>query len=163
MAEVLHDLRYAVRSLGNSPGFSVIAVVTLALGVGANTAVFSLINAVLLRPLPYAEPDRLVLVWESAPFFGLRDSPVAPANYADWKARSRSFDEMGAIEDIDKRGDKDSSYAPAAAVMRCDGCFSGRIWCGPGRCRAHTVRCRTGGQVGALTGPRPPCKLVDLR
>lgn len=95
----LHDLRYALRSLRKSPGFTAVAVLTLALGTGANTAVFSLINAVLLRPLPYPESDRLVLVWESAPFFGLRDSPVAPANYADWKARSRSFEEIGALED----------------------------------------------------------------
>ncbi len=96
---LLHDARYAVRSLRKAPVFSAVAVLTLALGVGANTAVFSLINAVLLRPLPYFQPDQLVLVWESAPFFGLHDSPVAPANYVDWKARSRSFEEMGAIED----------------------------------------------------------------
>lgn len=79
------------------------AVLTLALGVGANTAVFSLLNAVLLRPLPYEDPGRLVLIWESAPFFGLGDSPVAPANYPDWKARSRSFEEMGAMEDASFR------------------------------------------------------------
>lgn len=96
---MLNDLRLALRSLKKSPGFSVVAILTLALGVGANTAVFSLINAVLLRPLPYPDPDRLVLVWESAPFFGLRDSPVSPANYVDWKARSRSFESIGAIED----------------------------------------------------------------
>ncbi len=98
ISDFLADLRYAARSLRQSPGFTLIAVLTLALGVGANTAVFSLINSVLLRPLPYAEPDRLVLVWESAPFFGLRDSPVAPGNYLDWRVRSRSFSEMGAIE-----------------------------------------------------------------
>jgi len=99
MLNILHDLRYAFRSLVTSPGFSAVAVLTLALGVGANTAVFSLINSVLLRPLPYEQSDRLVLVWESAPFFGVQDSPVAPANYQDWKARSRSFEEMGALED----------------------------------------------------------------
>jgi putative ABC transport system permease protein len=97
--DTLQDLRYGIRRLRKSPGFTLVAVLTLALGIGANTAVFSLINAVLLRPLPYAQPDRLVLVWESAPFFGLRDSPVAPANYVDWKARSHSFEEMGALED----------------------------------------------------------------
>ena len=95
----LADLRYAARYLRKSPGFTAVAVLTLALGVGANTAVFSLLNAVLLRPLPYAEPDRLVLVWESAPFFGLHDSPVSPANYVDWKARSHSFEDLGALED----------------------------------------------------------------
>jgi putative ABC transport system permease protein len=99
MLNTLSDLRYAFRSLRKAPGFTAVAVLTLALGVGANTAVFSLINAVLLRPLPYPQPERLVLVWESAPFFGIRDSPVAPANYVDWKARGRSFEEMGALED----------------------------------------------------------------
>jgi putative ABC transport system permease protein len=99
MLNIFHDLRYALRSLLKSPGFSLVAILTLALGVGANTAVFTLINAVLLRPLPYDEPGRLVLVWESAPFFGLQDSPVSPANYIDWKERSRSFEEMGALED----------------------------------------------------------------
>jgi predicted permease len=96
---ILQDLRYAQRYLRKSPGFSLITILTLAIGIGANTAVFSLINAVLLRPLSYDHADRLVLVWESAPFFGLHDSPVAPANYVDWKARSQSFEDMGALED----------------------------------------------------------------
>jgi len=96
---ILLDLRHAVRYLRKSPGFTLIAVLTLAIGIGANTAIFSLINAVLLRPLAYEDPDRLVLVWESAPFFGIRDSPVAPANYVDWKSRSHSFEAMGALEE----------------------------------------------------------------
>ena len=96
---ILHDLRYALRYLRKSPGFALVAILTLAIGIGANTAVFSLINAVLLRPLAYEAPDRLVLVWESAPFFGIHDSPVAPANYVDWKARSRSFQDIGALEE----------------------------------------------------------------
>jgi putative ABC transport system permease protein len=95
---MLSDLRYALRALRQSPGFTLVAVLTLALGVGANTAVFSLVSAVLLRPFPYAGPEQLVLVWESAPFFGVSDSPVAPGNYLEWRARSRSFSEMGAIE-----------------------------------------------------------------
>jgi putative ABC transport system permease protein len=99
MGTIIANLNYAARSLRKSPGFTVVAVLTLALGIGANSAVFSLINAVLLRPLPYHQPDRLVLVWESAPFFGLHDSPVAPANFVDWKARSHSFTELGALED----------------------------------------------------------------
>jgi putative ABC transport system permease protein len=93
------DIRYGLRELRRNPGFVAIAVLTLALGTGANTAVFSVINAALLKPLPYPQPERLVLVWESAPFFGVHDSPVAPANYRDWKARSHSFEEMGALED----------------------------------------------------------------
>ncbi len=98
MSGLLHEFRLALRSLARSPGFTAVAVATLALGIGANTAVFSLANAVLLRPLPYADPGRLVMVWESAPFFGLQDSPVSPANYVDWKARATSFEEMGALE-----------------------------------------------------------------
>jgi len=96
---LLLDLRYAIRSLRNAPAFTAVAVLTLALGVGANSAIFCLINATLLRPLPYDQPERLVLVWESAPFFGLHDSPVSPANYVDWRARAKSFEEMGGLED----------------------------------------------------------------
>lgn len=99
MQSLLLDLRYALRFLKNSPGFTAVAVLTLALGIGANSAVFSLVNAVLLRPLPYPQPDRLVLIWESAPFFGLHDSPVSPTNYLDWRARARSFEDMGALEE----------------------------------------------------------------
>ncbi len=93
------DFRLAFRGLVRLPGFTAAAVLTLALGIGANTAVFSLMNSVLLRPLPFERPERLALIWESAPFFGLNDSPVSPANYLDWRARARSFEEMGAIED----------------------------------------------------------------
>ena len=99
LENLFQDIRFGLRMLGKNPGFTAVAVITLALGIGANTAIFSVINAALLRPLPYPRPDRLVLVWESAPFFGLRDSPVAPANYKDWKGRSHSFEEMGALED----------------------------------------------------------------
>jgi predicted permease len=93
------DLRYAARALRRSPGFSAIAILTLALGVGANTAIFCLINAVLLRPLPFPQPDRLALVWEDTAIFGLKDSPVSLANYVDWRARNRSFQSMGTLEE----------------------------------------------------------------
>ncbi|MDX2153732.1 MAG: ABC transporter permease [Bryobacteraceae bacterium] len=118
MPALLQDLRYATRSLAQSRGFTAVAVLTLALGIGANTAVFSLLNAVLLRPLPYHDPARLVLVWESAPFFGLHDSPVSPANYADWKVRARSFEEMGALEVTGYRlaGDGPAELVHAAVV-----------------------------------------------
>jgi len=89
------DLTYAVRMLRRNPGFAATAVVTLALGIGANTAIFSVCNAVLFKPLPYAEPDRVVMLWERQ-----RDgtpSDVAPANFVDWRDANRSFCEMAAV------------------------------------------------------------------
>jgi len=99
MSTLFQDLRFGLRMLAKDPGFTAVAVLTLALGIGANTAIFSLIDAALIKPLPYPHPEQLVLIWESAPFFGVHDSPVAPANYTDWKARSHSFEQMGALED----------------------------------------------------------------
>lgn len=97
METLLQDIRYGYRTLLKNPGFTAVAVLTLALGIGANTAIFSVINAVLLRPLPYEDPDRLVIVWEEASFAGFpRDTP-APANYADWKSQNRVFDDMAAM------------------------------------------------------------------
>jgi putative ABC transport system permease protein len=86
------DLRYGVRSLLRTPGFAAVAVVTLALGIGANTAIFSVVNSVLLRPLAYKNPDRLVTILHDG------SNPVAPANYLDWRDQSRSFDAMAAAE-----------------------------------------------------------------
>jgi predicted permease len=98
--KTMHDLRYAVRMLVKTPGFSLVAIVTLALGIGANTAIFSLVSAVLLRPLPFPEPDRLVLVWDDASSIG--GPPItesSPADYAAWKEQSRSFADMAAMTD----------------------------------------------------------------
>ena len=97
MEPILQDLRYGCRTLLKNPGFAAIAVLTLALGIGANTAIFSVINAVLLRPLPYEDPERLVMVWEDASFAGFPRNTPAPANYADWKAQNTVFEDMAAI------------------------------------------------------------------
>jgi putative ABC transport system permease protein len=97
MQTLLSDLKYAFRSLRRSPGFVLAAVVTLALGIGANTAIFSVVNAVLLRPLPYHDPNGLVMVWESNERSHHDHNVVNPANYLDWKDRARSFSELASF------------------------------------------------------------------
>ena len=95
---LLQDVRFSLRTLRKSPGFSVFAVLALALGLGANTAIFSLVNAVLLRSLPFRHADRVVEVWEDASRWGFPLAPLAPANFIDWKGRNRVFDGMGALK-----------------------------------------------------------------
>src|SRR6266536_2947444 len=94
----MNDLKFAIRQLLINPGFTAVALLTLALGIGANSAIFSVIDAVLLRPLPYGEPDRLVMVWEDASFIGFPQDTPAPANYADWKTHHPGFEDMAAID-----------------------------------------------------------------
>jgi putative ABC transport system permease protein len=93
--QLSQDLRYGARLLGRSPAFSLVAVLTLALGIGANTAIFTVVNAVLLRPLPFPEPGQLVRVWESKG--DSNRNVVNPLNFADWRDRAHSFQQMAAI------------------------------------------------------------------
>src|SRR5580704_6943615 len=86
------DLRYGARALLRTPGFTLLAIVTLALGIGANTAIFSVVNAVLLNPLAYRDPGRLVTLLHDG------SDPVAPANYLDWREQSGSFEAMAAAD-----------------------------------------------------------------
>ena len=88
------DIRYALRNLLRRPTFTLIAVVTLALGIGANTAIFSAINALLLRPLPFPELDRIVAVWDKLPSRGVMHNEVTVANYLDWQSQTQSFDQL---------------------------------------------------------------------
>jgi putative ABC transport system permease protein len=97
METLWQDLRFGLRMLLSKPGFTLIAVLSLALGIGANTAIFSLVDAVLLRPLPFQEPERLVIVWEDAAKIGFPRNTPAPANYADWKAQNQVFEDMAAL------------------------------------------------------------------
>ena len=92
----LTDIRYALRLLARTPVFTVAAIATLALGIGANTTIFSLVQSVLVRPLPYANPDELVMVWEDATFVGFPKNTPAPGNYNEWRIRNRSFVDMAA-------------------------------------------------------------------
>jgi putative ABC transport system permease protein len=96
MDTLLADLRYSLRLLRKSPAFAAVAVATLALGIGADTAIFSAVDAVLIRPLPYTDPDRVVLVWEDNSAAGFPRNTPAPGNFTDWKRMQRSFSGMAA-------------------------------------------------------------------
>src|SRR5262245_64800128 len=96
MQTIWQDLRYGSRMLLKRPGFTLIAVITLALGIGANTAIFSVVNGVLLRPLPFKEPDRLVMIRETwLPKFP--EFSVSPGNFLDWKRQNTVFERLVAF------------------------------------------------------------------
>ncbi|HUQ81711.1 MAG TPA: ABC transporter permease [Gemmatimonadaceae bacterium] len=99
MDSIVHDLRTTLRSLRRSPAFTAAVVITLALGIGANTAIFSVVNGVILRPLPYASPDRLVMIWEENPSmdYGVRYIPTSPGNFTDFRADTNVFSDAGAF------------------------------------------------------------------
>jgi predicted permease len=94
--DFLADLRYAFRLLRKTPVFTVAAIGTLALGIGANTTIFSLVQTMLLRPLPYQDPDQVVMVWEDRTAAGFPKNTPAPGNYRDWRAMNRSFTDIAA-------------------------------------------------------------------
>ena len=96
-SDIGQDVRYALRMLAKNPAFTVIAVVALALGIGANTAIFSVVNAVLLRPLPFKHPEQLVMLWENAAHLGFPKDTPSPANFLDWQKQAQSFTGMAAM------------------------------------------------------------------
>src|ERR671929_1402134 len=99
MNTLWQDLRYGLRMLLKNPGFTMVAVVALALGIGANSAIFSVVNSLLLRPLPFAQPDRLVQVWETSAKLGRNNIPASFPNFADWRDRSHVFEQTVAYSD----------------------------------------------------------------
>ena len=101
MSTLLHDLRYALRQLRHAPGFAIMAIVVMALGIGATTSLFTVVRSVLLRPLPFRDPGRLVMVYEhfrdpSINAGGFDYNPVAPADFYDWRAQTHGFEDMAA-------------------------------------------------------------------
>ena len=116
-AELLaQDLRYTARTLARAPGFALTTILVVAIGVGANTAAFSVADFVLLRPLPFPEPDRLVRVWERTP--GYSRMELSPANYRDWKDATPSFQDMGGYTNVSLNlvGDREPQRVDAALV-----------------------------------------------
>ena len=117
----MNDLKFAIRQLAKTPGFTVIAVLTLALGVGATTAIFSVVNAVLLRPLPYAEPDRLLRIYTEFPGFpngGLRRFAASPPEYLDLRRETKSWETLDAWTSfgVNVAGDDQPARARGAEV-----------------------------------------------
>src|SRR5262245_22158966 len=101
MESLLQDLRFGARMLMKQPGFTLIAVITLALGIGANSAIFSVVNSVLLRDAPYREPQRLVMVWSDRPqlqaLVGKTEFPVSAADFTDWRDQNQCFEQIAAF------------------------------------------------------------------
>ncbi len=97
MPHVLEDLRFAVRTFFKNPASTLVAIFALTLGIGANTAIFSVVNAVLLKPLSYASPERLAILWEASPGKNIREFYVTPPDYKDWLEQSRSFEILNSI------------------------------------------------------------------
>src|ERR1044072_8930855 len=97
----MKDLRYGLTTLRKRPGATAIALVTLALGIGVNTAIFSAVDSILLRPLPFKDPERIVSVWEQTPSLGIQQNQAAPANFFDLRNQNQSFEALGAYGPLD--------------------------------------------------------------
>src|SRR6185295_16341561 len=98
MDTLFQDIRYGFRMLFKSPAFTLVAVAALALGIGANTGVFSVVNAVLLRPLPYKDVGRIMTVWESDMKTGKKEDGASPANFLDWRDQNQVSEQLATAE-----------------------------------------------------------------
>ncbi|MGO9273395.1 MAG: ABC transporter permease, partial [Terriglobia bacterium] len=97
MTTLMQDLKYALRMMAKSPGFTSVALITLALGIGVNTAIFSVVNAVVLKPLPYPDATRLVTIWVTEPSGPGNLYPDSGPDFVDYKAQNKVFDGMAAV------------------------------------------------------------------
>src|SRR3970282_2166002 len=97
MSTLLQDLRLGVRLLLRAPGFTAVAVAALAIGIGANTAIFSVINTLILQPLPYRDADRLAVVWEHNIPRDRKNNVVSPGNFLHWREMNQTFEDMAAV------------------------------------------------------------------
>jgi len=120
--EMFQDLRYGARMLLKNKGFTAVAALTLALGVGANTAIFSVVNAVLLRAFPYREADRLVVVWEKNQ--RTEQNTISPANFFDWREQNRVFEGMAAFYDAPNSLAGDGAPEEVPRQVATDNLFS---------------------------------------
>ena len=118
MDALLQDIRYAIRLCLRTPGFTAVAVLALALGIGANTAIFTIVNAVLLEPLPFRDPSRLVVLWETNARRPGRPNVLGPANFARWQDRATAFERMAPFYDyrVNLTGDGDPEELVAQDV-----------------------------------------------
>ncbi|NTV75648.1 MAG: ABC transporter permease, partial [Holophaga sp.] len=118
MHPILDDLRRALRSLLKSPGFTALAVLILALGIGANAAIFSLVDRVLLQPLPYPDSDRLVAVWGAMPVRDRSDNPLSAPDFLDWQRDAGQVEGMAALTNaaLSLTGEQEPEEVPTARV-----------------------------------------------
>lgn len=129
LEQLAQGVRYALRQLARAPGFTIVATLTLALGIGATTAIFSAVYAVVLKPLPYREPDRLVRIYSTSPNTGISDE-VAPGNFTAWRRENRTLSHIAPIEtrsvtltDGDERPERVTGIRTTADYFP--------IWCWP--------------------------------
>jgi putative ABC transport system permease protein len=116
MAGLFHDLRYSLRMLSKTPGFTSVAIITLALGIGANTAMFSMVDGVLMRPLPFKDPQQLYTLWERNLKMGYEQNPPAAGNFRDWRNHSTVFEQLAAFD-----ASRTFNFAGTGTPERVDG------------------------------------------
>ena len=157
MVTIMRDMRYAARLLAREPGFSVVLLLTIALGIGGATAIFSVVHAVLLRPLPYHDESRIVMVWETEPAAGVAKMVGHAGQLPGLAAQTRTIDHLGAVMDVEAtltgRGDPrrldarrvSASVFAALGVSRSSGARSSQMTSAPAlmRCCWRTMRGRS--------------------